>query len=89
MRLMCSIEAPALEVAAEESAGTNLPLSRNDLILVMRNSDEADGDSKMMGSGRFCFGFIANEVLAVILGAAPVGFFDMKGAASLRTCEKS
>src|SRR5690242_18987585 len=48
VRMMCSRWMPVLLI----SGGTNSPSSRNDLMLLARSSDEADCDSKMMGSGR-------------------------------------
>lgn len=90
VRLMCNMLAPALELAATESDGTNSPPSRKDLIFDMRSSDEAEGDRSMMGSGRRGFWCEARAGLDEIFdddGGA--GFLDMKGAASLRTPEKS
>jgi hypothetical protein len=93
VRLMCSMLAPALELAATESAGTNSPPSRKDLMLDMRSRDDAEGDRRMMGSGRRGFWCEARagfeEMLFVEDGGAEEGFFDMRGAASLRTWEKS
>lgn len=34
-----------------ESGGVYIPLSRNDLMLLMRSSEDADGERRMMGSG--------------------------------------
>ena len=69
-----------------------MPFSRNDLIFDMRKSEEAEGDNKMMGSGRRtgAFGFRASDGLFAIFAAA--GWADLRaknGPASLRTCEKS
>lgn len=58
-------------------------------MFVMRRSEEADGESRMMGSGRFCFGFKAREVPEGIFVADGVDFLDMNEAVSLRTWEKS
>lgn len=52
--------APVLEVAAGESEGMNRLPSRNDLILVMRRREEADGERRMMGSGRRVFWRVAS-----------------------------
>ena len=35
------------------SGGTNVPVSRNDRTLDIRSNEEADGESRMMGSERF------------------------------------
>jgi len=62
---MCRIEAEEVEVDMDESGGVYIPPSRNDLIFDMRRSEDAEGDSRMMGSGRRveAFGFIASEGL--------------------------
>lgn len=88
VRDMCKIEADELEVETEESGGIYVPDSRNDLIFDMRRSDEADGDSRIIGSGRRVetFGFIASEGLFAILAVAECcDFRVMKDAAFLRT----
>lgn len=41
-----------LALADVESGGMYIPLSRKDLILLIRRRDDADGESSMMGSGR-------------------------------------
>lgn len=51
-REMFKIEAEELDVELEESGGIYVPFSRKDLIFAMRSSDEADGDSRIIGSGR-------------------------------------
>ncbi len=71
-RAIWRIEAVELEVDIEDSGGVYTPPSRNDLILDIRKSDDAEGDSKMMGSGRRdeAFGFMASDVLLAIFAAA-------------------
>jgi hypothetical protein len=51
-RVICKIEAEELDVALEDSGGTYTPFSMNDLIFDIRRRDEADGERRMMGSGR-------------------------------------
>ncbi|KAK2066980.1 hypothetical protein P8C59_000754 [Phyllachora maydis] len=59
-------------------------------LLLSGGTDEAEGDSRMMGSGRRCgFWFGTMEELLATVVALALGFLTMKGAASLRTCEKS
>lgn len=56
------------------------------------SNEDAEGDSKMMGSGRrvVVFGFITSEgLLAILVAAGCCAFLTVKGAAILRTCEKS
>jgi len=55
-------EADSLEVELDDSAGIYVPPSRKDLILVIRRSDDADGDRRIIGSGRRtgAFGLWAN-----------------------------
>ena len=69
---MCKIEAEEVEVDIEESGGVYIPPSRNDLIFDMRSSDDAEGDNRMIGSGRRveAFGFIASEGPVARLEAA-------------------
>ena len=53
-RVTCRIDAESLDVdVADESVGTYVPPSRNALMFDIRSSDDADGDRRMMGSGRF------------------------------------
>ena len=69
-----------------------MPDSRKDLMFDILSNEDAEGDSKMMGSGRrvVVFGFIASEGLFAILAAAGCcAFLAVKGAAILRTWEKS
>lgn len=57
-------------------------------MLDMRRSEEAEGERRMMGSGRRAgFWLMARAGLFVI--AVGPGFLDMKACASLRTWEKS
>lgn len=55
MRLMCNMFAVVLEVAATELGGTYWADSRKDLMFDILRSEDAEGESRMMGSGRFCF----------------------------------
>jgi len=84
-RWICSIDAEDDDVAVDESAGVNRPLSRNDLIFDIRSSDDADGDSRMIGSGLRAGVF---ELIgrAVPLLAAAFALFDaLNCTANLRT----
>ena len=77
--------AVAEEPARFESGGIYVPDSRNDLMLLMRNREEAEGESKMMGSGRRP-GFLSLEAMDVVLvvaGAAADGFLR-----SLKNCSE-
>lgn len=50
---MCRILAVVPEEPARAlSGGMYVPVSRNDLMLDMRKREEAEGESKMIGSGR-------------------------------------
>ena len=85
--------AVAEEPARLESGGMYMPDSRKDLILLIRSRDEAEGESKMMGSGRRP-GFLsldAKDVVAVAKGAAVAGFLrSLKNCSEcLRILEKS
>lgn len=88
-----SIDAESLEVdAADESVGTYVPPSRNALIFDIRSSDDADGDRRMMGSGRLeaALGLCANVgLLGRFAAAACAALRALNGAASFRTWEKS
>ena len=72
-----------------------VPDSRNDLILLMRRSEDAEGDSKMMGSGRRpdFLSREAREVVVVVEGAVLVRDDFLRSLKKvseyLRTCEKS
>lgn len=76
--------------ALPASAGTNLPSSRNDRAFDRRSKEEAEGDRRIIGSGRLVGGFWlrASDGLVGML-ELDWYFFWMKGAASLRTWEKS
>ena len=83
----------AEEPARFESGGMYVPDSRKDLMLLIRNREEAEGESRIMGSGRRP-GFLSLEaidVAVVIAGAAAVGFLrSLKNCSEcLRICEKS
>jgi hypothetical protein len=83
-------ETCSIDVLELWSGGVYRPDSRNDLALDMRSSDEADGDKRMIGSGRRAgFWFSTRAGLFVMLAAAGLGLRDMKGAASFLTWEKS
>lgn len=87
---MCSILAPVLELADSELGGTYWPFSRKDLTFVMRRREEAEGESRIIGSGRLGFLCVASAgLLDMAVGGACCDFLDMRGAASFRTCEKS
>jgi hypothetical protein len=92
IREICRIEADELEVETEESGGIYTPLSRKDLIFDIRRSDDAEGDRRMIGSGRLvvAFGFMAMAGLFARLEATCCcDFLTVKGAAIFRTWEKS
>lgn len=79
-----------IDAVAELSAGTNRPPSRKDLMLDMRRRDEAEGERRMMGSGRLCgFWLSARAGLLEMLFSASVVLLDLNCAASFLTCEKS
>jgi hypothetical protein len=46
------MEAEELDVELEDSGGMYVPFSRKDLIFAMRSSEEAEGERRIMGSGR-------------------------------------
>lgn len=52
-RVMWSRLVDVWEESCGWSGGTKRPESRKDLMFDMRRSDEADGDSNMIGSWRF------------------------------------
>lgn len=92
VRMTWRIVAEELDVELVESVGMYVPLSRNDLMFDMRRRDDADGDSRMIGSGRggAAFGLCASVgLLGRFAAAAWAALRALKGAASLRTCEKS
>lgn len=61
--------APVLELADSEFGGTYWPFSRNDLMFVMRRREEADGERRMIGSGRRGFLCVASVGLLGMLAA--------------------
>lgn len=85
-RCTCSM----LAVEAPMSGGMNLPSSRKDRALFMRRSDEAEGERRMMGSGRRDgpLGLRERDWLEV-MADEDCSFLWMNGAASFRTWEKS
>ena len=84
----------AEEPARLESAGMYVPDSRKDLILLMRSSEDADGESRMIGSGRRP-GFLSREAREVVVAEGTAlaceGFLrSLKNVSEyLRTWEKS
>ncbi len=85
--------AVAEEPARFESGGMYVPDSRKDLMLLMRSREEAEGESRMMGSGRRP-GFLsleARDVVVVVVGATADGFLrSLKNCSEcLRIWEKS
>ena len=68
-----------------------MPSSRKDRALERRRREEAEGDRRIMGSGRRVgtFWLSAREGLVGMLEELDWDFFWMKGTASLRTWEKS
>lgn len=51
-RWMFKIEVPSLDVKEPESGGTYSFPERNDRIFVRRSRDDAEGDRRIIGSGR-------------------------------------
>lgn len=90
-RAMCRIDALDDDVASEDSGGVYVPPSRKDLTFDMRSSEEADGDTRMMGSGRrLGFWLMASAGLrAPARESGCAALRPMKVCAILRTCEKS
>jgi hypothetical protein len=87
-REICKMDADDVDVDTDESGGIYMPDSRKDLMFDMRRSEDADGESKMMGSGRrgAALGFMESAGLLAILDAAGCcDFLAMKGIAILRT----
>ncbi len=85
--------AVAEEPARFESGGMYVPDSRKDLMLRIRSREEAEGESRMMGSGRRP-GFLsleARDVVVVVVGATADGFLrSLKNCSEcLRIWEKS
>ena len=60
-------------------------------MLDMRRREEADGERRMIGSGRRVgtLGFMARDWLLALLPAEACCFLAVNVVASLRTCEKS
>lgn len=58
----------------------------------MRRSEDADGESRMMGSGRLTGAlglWLRGVFVAALAAVACAALRALKGAASFRTCEKS
>ncbi len=81
------------------SGGMYVPLSRNDLMLDMRRRDEAEGERRMIGSGRRD-GFLGRETRDELPAATDAGIAGVedgwlgrgrlrprKTSADFRTCE--
>ena len=79
---MCSKLADS-EPACAESAGIKVPASKKDLMLLMRRSDDADGESRMIGSGRRP-GLLGSVVFVggTFAAGAPGRFLDFPKKAS-------
>lgn len=90
MRARCSMEELALEEEREASGGMYVPLSRKDLMLDMRRSEEAEGETRMIGSGRRPgLGLRGSAVVRAVRDSGAPGLRPMKDWAILRTWEKS
>lgn len=85
--MMCRMEAEELDVELEESGGMYTPLSMKDLIFDIRRREDAEGESRMMGSGRRAgaFGLWGRVGLFARFAAAWAALRALKGAANLRT----
>jgi len=72
VREMCRMEADELDVETEDSGGMYTPLSRKDLMFDMRRIADAEGERRMIGSGRRAgvLGFMAIEGLLAMFVAA-------------------
>jgi hypothetical protein len=82
------MDAADVEPAIDASGGEYTPPSRKDLMLDIRRSDEAEGDTRMIGSTRRedDLGFIARDGLwARPAAAGCCDFLAMNGAANFRT----
>lgn len=88
-RWICNMDAEDDDVAVDESAGVKRPLSKKDLIFDMRRREEADGESRMMGSGRLTGPFELIGKLVPLDAAAFAAFCALNCTASLRTYVKS
>lgn len=87
-RWVCRSVEEELEDALTDSGGTYMPFSRKALMFDKRRREEADGESRMIGSGRLtgALGLCARVVLFVDAAAAACAALRaLKGAASLRT----
>jgi hypothetical protein len=87
VRMMCRMEAEELDVELEESGGMYTPLSIKDLMFDMRRREDAEGERRMMGSGRRtgAFGLWGRVGLFARFAAAWAALRALKGAAILRT----
>lgn len=85
---MCNMLAPVLELADSEFGGTYWPPSRKDLIFVMRKREEAEGERRMIGSGRRGFFCIERDWLPGTEAGICDDFLENRDE-NLRTCEKS
>lgn len=87
-RWVCKSVEEELDDALTDSGGTYIPFSRKALMLDRRRRDEADGERRMMGSGRLtgALGLWARVVLFdAAAAAACVALRALNGAASFRT----
>ena len=71
-RETCRMLAPDVEPARLESGGMYVPVSRKDLMLVMRSREDAEGERSMIGSGRRP-GFLSRKAGLALIGVAVVG----------------
>jgi len=80
------------EPARLESVGMYVPDSRKDLMLDMRRREDAEGETRMIGSGRR-LAFLsreASEEVVVVEGVVEGFFLSLKNVSEyLRTWEKS
>ena len=87
-RCVCRSVEEELDDALTDSGGTYIPFSRNALMFDNRRREGADGERRMIGSGRRtgAFGLCANVVLFTDAAAAACAALRaLNGAASLRT----
>jgi len=87
VRVMCRMEAEELDVELEESGGIYTPPSMKDLMFDIRRREDAEGERRMMGSGRRAgaFGLWGKVGLFARFTAAWAALRALKGAAILRT----
>lgn len=52
VRVICKMEADELDVELDDSGGMYTPPSRKDLMFDIRRREDAEGDRRMIGSGR-------------------------------------